>query len=304
MGILTRKKDAKARAKELSDRFDISYGDDPSTYQLVDKETGQAVPVSMAGVGTEDKFLSPNRRYKRLIGREVQEQLTSHVPPKPSKKETIDSTDTDVTSTVQTETEKTYTKAISDLNKENKDLRTKLSKKTIPIKPKTVTDAVVDTTPVTDATTTDKAYTTSAPVNQGSIVANPAYTGKPGEVEATMGSYVYMDGKWQNMADVSKDKPGWQKWIMGWNEDSGKSKDKKGSKGSFDLDEFFLGKKSTATEVATKGIPEVYSAPKLSPYLQSRGTTVQPQKLPNPPEYNAYDAVPSGDTIKLVRRAK
>ena len=85
MGKFSRNEDAETKAAELKNKYAISYGDDTSTYQLVDKDSGEAVPVSMAGLGVDEGMFARQRRYKRLIGREVQSELDVYSPPKPPK---------------------------------------------------------------------------------------------------------------------------------------------------------------------------------------------------------------------------
>lgn len=72
MPILKNKQKAKEHAAELAEKYYVEYGDDPSTYQLVDRQTGKAAAVELGGLGTGEGLFTPQRRLKKLVGREVQ----------------------------------------------------------------------------------------------------------------------------------------------------------------------------------------------------------------------------------------
>lgn len=72
MPILRKKEAAKAKAKELQEKYYVDYGDDASTYQLVDKETGKPAAVDIGGLGVDEGLFTKQRRLKKLVGREVQ----------------------------------------------------------------------------------------------------------------------------------------------------------------------------------------------------------------------------------------
>lgn len=295
MGILTRKKDAKTLAANLAGKYDITYGEDPSTYQFVDKDTGKAVAISgYGGVEEGSRLLSPKRRFKRLIGEEVQQQSNLY---KPEPEVKID--EEALREEISKNLESKYTGQINALNTEISKLRGKSTKgkgttrqtnnnnntKSV-VTPKVVKKEVEDAsgykfedyeTPYdrqkTDPWSKSSGDTSIYDLSEGLPSMATVYdAARMGESTVQYGDKLYDTSKLlrtYNIAPVKVDKAAAIKQngrpkslIMGWNEDSGKS-NKPSYFANTTLDEFFLGKKKKKTKLVEKP-KNVYSESEIS----------------------------------------